>query len=394
MDSRLLRFDEFIAEYQFWGEWDVSYTDGTHLPKGEYVKLGHFTMSASEDLTREFPVLPFEFRPVTDQQIKKRFTKIMECHFSDIIGKVKSADVRSDEEKANAKKSETRKHVDRARKYIREQLAESMVRTGLLRPEYWLMEGLTIEKGFHKVMRRLSDHRYLVIVADTGALRLAAISFLHKTLSDVLIWTVVPVFVMNEVQRQMLDLDKIWRDSGRGTQPHPAKSDVLSKRAQVSCISQELSHIRLWRPLEILNTLPEHLGQSNGQSRIDRLILESMKNLKRDRGLHQGVYLLTGDKDLASLATLENQGSLLFEVPSIPLTISSVRYNPHNSKLVLTPIHSLLWDLTLAFGKVCVTKKVEEISHTYEFDYYAREFSTHDVVGVRKVTTNGPDHVE
>ena len=84
----------------------------------------------------------------------------------------------------------------------------------------------------------------------------------------------------------------------------------------------------------MLTTLPEHLGQSNGQSKTDRLIIESVKNLKRDRGLHQGVYLLTGDKDMASLATLENQGSLHIDVPPLPSKINSIRYDSHNGRLV------------------------------------------------------------
>ena len=141
-------------------------------------------------------------------------------------------------------------------------------------------------------MKSLSEHSYLILVVDTSALRRAATSFLHKTLSNVLIWTVVPVFVMTEVQQQVSELNNIWRKITEGTQPHPGKCDVLRRRPQVSCISRELNHIRQWRPVEMLTTLPEHLGQSNGQSKIDRLIIESVKNLKRDRGFHQGVYLL------------------------------------------------------------------------------------------------------
>ena len=40
MNNRLLTLEEFMAEYQFWGEWEISYTDGTHLPESEYVRLG------------------------------------------------------------------------------------------------------------------------------------------------------------------------------------------------------------------------------------------------------------------------------------------------------------------------------------------------------------------
>ena len=138
----------------------------------------------------------------------------------------------------------------------------------------------------------------------------------------------------------------------------------------------------------MLTTLPEHLGQSNGGSRIDRLIIESVKNLKRDRGLHQGVYLLTGDKDMASLATLENQGSLHIGIPSLSSEseISSVRYDSYNSKLVLTPVHYLLWDLAQVFSTIRFKNK--ELSRTYELAYYSRArggFFAHDVMEIQEL---------
>jgi len=136
----------------------------------------------------------------------------------------------------------------------------------------------------------------------------------------------------------------------------------------------------------MLTTLPEHLGQSNGQSRIDRLIIESVKNLKRDRGLHQGVYLLTGDKDMASLATLENVNSLHIDVPPLPGEISSVRYNSHNGKLLLSPVHYLLWDLAQVFSTIRIHS--EELSRKYELIYYSKTrggFFAHDVMEIREL---------
>ena len=357
MGSQSLKLDEFIAEYQFCGEWEVSYTDGTHLPKGEYVKLGDITIDASEENAREYPILPFTFKPVTDQKIKCRFSAL-----------------------PNGKNQ-----ADRAKKIIRDQIADSMVRTGLLRPQFCLMEEQDVEMAFPKVMAKLSSHGYLILVADTSALRRATISFLHKTLSNVLTWTVVPVFVMNEVQRIVNELNKTLRDSAEGTRPHSGKCDVLGKRPQVSCISRELNHIRQWRPLEMLTTLPEHLGQSNGQSKVDRLIIESVKNLKRDRGLHQGVYLLTGDKDMASLATLENQASLHVGVPPLPSEIHSVRYDSHNEKLILTPIHYLLWDLAQVFSTIRIEN--EKQSRSYKLNYYSQArggFFAHDVMEIQE----------
>ena len=357
MSSRSVKLDEFIGEYRFWGKWEVSYTDGTHLKKSEYVKLGNITIDASEETARNYPILPFTFKPVTDQEIKRRFSDL----------------------------HQGKEQADRAKEIIRAQLTDSILRTGILRPEFCLMEEQNVEMRFREVMARLSKHGYLMLVADTSALRRAVISFLHKTLSKVLIWTIVPVFVMTEVQRQAKELNDIWEATDRGANPHPGKCGILSDRPQVSCISRELNHIRQWRPVEMLTTLSEHLGRSNGSSNIDRLIIESTKNLKRDRGLQQGVYLLTGDKDMASLATLENQGSLHVDVPSLSSEISSVRYDSHNEELILTPVHYLLWDLAQVFSTIRLENK--ECSRKYKLVYYSqanRGFFAHDVMEIRE----------
>lgn len=356
MVKRSLKLDEFIAEYPFWGEWEVSYTDGTHLKKCEYVRLGELAIDASEEIARDYPILPFSFRPATDQQIK--------CHLSCI--------------------SNGEMQTNQATKEIREQLADSIIRTGLLRPKFCLMEEQNIEMNYLKVMRGISKYGYLTLVVDTSALRRSVISFLYKTLPDIQIWTVVPVFVMTEIQRQVNQLNTIWNNNKNN--PKFKNYTVLGQRPQVSVISRELNHIRLRKPVEILTTLPEHLGQSNDTSKIDRLIIESMKNIKRDRGLHEGVYLLTGDKDMASLATLENQGSLHTGVPPLPKEISSIRYNPLNSRLVLTPIHYLLWDLAQVFSTIRLEDQLG--SRKYELVYYSQEragFFAHDVMEIREV---------
>ena len=334
----------------------------------EYVKLGEISFDFSEEIAKTYPILPFDFRPVMCDQLK--------CNLH--------------------KYSNEESQITRTAEYILEQIPESLVRTGLLRPNFRLMEGQTFEADFSKVMRNLSKCGHLTIVVDTGALRRAAVSFLHKTLSEVPIWTVVPVFVMNEVQRNVKKVNEIWENSGRGTNPHLGKCGVIGTRPLVSCISQELNFIRQWRPLEILTTLPEHLNQSNGNSRVDRLIIECVKNLKRDRGFHQGVFLLTGDKDMASLAALENQGSLCIEVPSIPATIeiSSLRYDSFNERFVLTPVHCLLWDLAKVFGQIVFANR--EQTCTFKLDYYSSVrggFLAQDLMGIQELA-DGPNHSE
>ena len=380
MDSQSCTLDEFIAAYPLWGKWKVSYTDGTHLPENEYIKLGEITIDASKDIAEHYPILPFTFQFATDQDFEECFSGLF-CRFPELF-QTKKQDDKTELEQNGAE--DQKAQVNRAKKFIRNELTDSIVRTGLLRPEFCLMKEQTVEMRFLDVMAQLSKSKdgYLIFVTDTSALRRGSISFLHKTLSKVLIWTVVPVFVMTEIQRQVNELNKIW---GQSTKPHLGKCSVLRQRPQVSCISRELNHIRQWKPLEILTTLPEHLGQSNGKSNIDRLIIESTKNLKRDRGLHQGVYLLTGDKDMASLATLEHQNSLYIGAPSLPPKINSVQYNSHNGRLLLTPIHYLLWDLTQVFSTIYLEN--EELSCTYKLVYYSQArggFFANDVMEIQE----------
>ena len=349
MDSRSLSLSEFIAAYSFWGDWEVSYTDGTHLQPTDYVKIGDITIDYSESITLNYPILPFTFWPSTSQQIRSRFAEIH-----------------------SGQKPESRnaqKLANRAEKIVRDQLADSMIRTGLLRPDFCLMQGSAIEMGFPEVMGQLSECKYLILVVDTSALRRGVASFLHKMLSGAFVWTIIPVFVMTEVQRQAEELKRIWNKIDEGGEPHLGKCDVLEKRPQVSCISRELNWIQRWRPVEILTTLTEHLGQFDGQARVDRLIIESVKNLKRERGVHESVYLLTGDKDMASLAKLENVNSLHIDVPSLPTELSSVRYDSHNGRLLLSPVHYLLWDLAQVFSVIRIHSA--SLNRRYELTYYS-----------------------
>ena len=250
MDSQSCTLDEFIAAYPLWGKWKVSYTDGTHLPENEYIKLGEITIDASKDIAEHYPILPFTFQFATDQDFEECFSGLF-CRFPELF-QTKKQDDKTELEQNGAE--DQKAQVNRAKKFIRNELTDSIVRTGLLRPEFCLMKEQTVEMRFLDVMAQLSKSKdgYLIFVTDTSALRRGSISFLHKTLSKVLIWTVVPVFVMTEIQRQVNELNKIW---GQSTKPHLGKCSVLRQRPQVSCISRELNHIRQWKPLEILTTL-------------------------------------------------------------------------------------------------------------------------------------------
>jgi len=357
MSGNPLLLSEFITRYPIWGNWKVSYTDRTHLPDDKYVTLGTIAFECDEQRARLSPVLPFVFQPAAEKEIKDQFP----------------------EQKGDKQKGDQEQAL-RASKIIREQMAESLMRTGLLRPELWLMQDHSVQTGFLEVLRSLSENPYLLLVVDTGALRRGIVSFLYRTLPEASIWTVVPVFVMMEVQHQIAELNREWRKIAQGT-PQLGKCDVLEKRPQVSCTSRELNYIRRWRPVEIMTTRPELLSQS---SETDRLIIESVKNLKRERGLHRGVYLLTTDKDMASLAVLEGVNTLCVVAPPLPDVVSSVRYDSWRQIPLLSSVHYLLWDLTQVFSTIQVQN--QESNQTYTLNYYSEArggFFAYDILEIQ-----------
>ena len=113
MGDRAIRLHEFIAEFKLWGDWEICYTDGTHLQKREYVKLGDIIIDGSEESAKRYPSLPFEFRPATGEQLKSCFKGF----------------------------SNDETQINRAIEFIQDQLPECLVRVGLLRPDFSLMEG-------------------------------------------------------------------------------------------------------------------------------------------------------------------------------------------------------------------------------------------------------------
>lgn len=363
MSSRAITLDQFIADYPFWGNWEVSYTDQTHLPPNEYVKLGDLAIGVDESAAHKPHLLPFTFRPATDEMI----SSALSSSFPPL---------------PNPKKQRGQsRNIERAKRIIKDQLAESLVRSGLLPPKLQLLPGHHHSLSFQEVLSEIARLSFLILVVDTGAIRRGAISFLHQTLRDVSIWTVVPVFVMTEVQRQVAELNKIWRETSSSTEKQLGKCDVLKKRPQVSSISRELNYMRRWRPVEFLIPSEEDFRHFS----VDRLIIESVKNLKRERGLHEGVYLITADKDVASLAALEAVEAIHTGVPSLPREISSIRYDVRKKTFIFSQVHYLLWDLTQVFTHIRLSN--HEHNRQYELVYYSKArdgFFARDVLEIRE----------
>jgi hypothetical protein len=364
MNEKPITLTDFIARYPLWGKWQVSYTNRTHLEPDQWIDLGQIDISYGEEEAQAFPVLPFTFEPATESQLVEAFAKVS----NELDGKDAAG-------------------------IVRDQLAEGALRCGLISPDLELIghEHITGAWG------ELCNCRYLILVTDTSALRCGIISLLTATLLETVIWTIVPVFVLIEVQGRADSITAIDRD-----ERSPKFYRILRQQPQVASVIREINNIKAHRPIEFLEAPPELIGRVQGfapgqlrkgkdtlrESINDRLIIESVKGLKRERGIQQGVYLITGDKNMASLAQVENVDSICVESPKLPASLNSLRYSPfnpdQNRRFVVCPFHHFLWDLTQVFSVIRVRNN--QSGRCYELKYYSkyRRDWLHDVLGIRE----------
>jgi hypothetical protein len=147
----------------------------------------------------------------------------------------------------------------------------------------------------------------------------------------------------------------------------------------------EVKWIKERFPTETLELAPELLrtfrgyetGRDKEPDRIsmnDRLILEGIKDLRRQRGLPEGVYLMSGDKNMSRLARLEGIHTIYPAVPAIqsfPNGIYSIRFSLEARIYIVCSIHRFLWDLTHVFSKIrarCISGKQK--GRALELSYY------------------------
>ena len=128
----------------------------------------------------------------------------------------------------------------------------------------------------------------------------------------------------------------------------------------------------------------------------DRLILEGIKDLRRQRNLSEGVYLMSGDKDMSRLARLEGIQTIYPDIPDIQSVsdgIYSIRYSLESQAYMSCSIYRFLWDLTHVFSKIRVRKCTEDPqkSETLELFYYYPTKLVNDWVDDKlEVTNSGP----
>ncbi len=306
------------------GTWTLEYHDRTHLPRGAFVALASIEIEDGGPGGNWF----FRFEPKSHTGLAKGF-EAAEKLFSKGMEATKAAKVSLD------------------------QIRESLVRVGLLQPRFEI-------EGSHS----LECSRFAIVILDTNALRSGSAYHLQEQFPDTRIWMVVPSVTLMEIGERLASVAS--RDRG-GCKPQ--NSALLRTRPQVTIAPGEIMRIREQFPAETLELAPELLRVFRGYetrhgdkepdrvSINDRLILESIKDLQRQRNVSSGVYLMSGDKDISRLAHLEGIQTIFPEVPDLETTgIYSVRYSLESRAHVVCSIFRLLWDLAHVFSCIRMSR--------------------------------------
>ena len=335
------------------GTWVVEYHDQTHLYEDTYIRLGKVEI---EECTPDNNCF-FSFYPRSSKQLETCLDN----------------EWRRKEWKGKISDKQVPEQVEKTVKTILGQLRESIVRLGLLQPRF------EIEN-----CKFITDRKFAIVVPDTNALRNGAVNHLQEQFPSTQIWIIIPTVTLMEIGERAATIK-----SRVGDEPKPNNSALIRNRPQVTIAPQAVTWIRKRFPTETLELAPELLRAFRGYEtrgndpykepdRIsinDRLILEGIKDLRRQRNLLEGVYLMSGDKDMSWLARLEGIQTIYPDIPDIQGVsegIYSIRYSLESRTHVVCSIHRFLWDLTHIFSKIRVRKCTESTqkSEQLELFYY------------------------
>ncbi len=315
------------------GTWTVAYHDRSHLPRDTYVSLGTIEV---EEYTQKGDSF-FYFCPNSCQQIK--------CFIADAWCKGNVTGQKDPKDTA---------------KIILDQLSESMVRLGLVQPNFEI-----------DAQNFITERKFAIVVLDTNALRDGAIRHLKEQLDNVQLWTIIPTVALMEIGERIAYITSKDKEGCKRQ-----NSRLIRFRPQVTIAPQEVKWIQENFPTETLELAPELLRTFRGYdtrresepdrvSINDRLILEGIKDLRRQRSLLEGIYLMSNDKDVSRLARLEGINTIYPAIPDIHGLcdrIYSLRYSLEVRTYISCSIHRFLWDLTHVFSQI----KVQSTSGSQE----------------------------
>ena len=335
------------------GTWIVEYHDQTHVSEGNYLCLGKVEIEGWTPSGNCF----FWFCPCCGKKLEEDICN--EWERKAWKGKLDPQQKEGQPEKAV--------------KTILDQLRESMVRLGILQPYLEI-----------KNREFITERKFAIVVLDTNALRNSAVYHLQEQFPETQLWIIIPTVTLMEIGERFATIKSRVNDK-----PKPSNAALIRNRPQVTITSQAVKWIREHFPTETLELAPELLRAFHGYEtrstdpykepeRIsinDRLILEGIKDLRRQRNLSEEIYLMSGDKDMSRLARLEGIQTIYPDIPDIQGVskgIYSIRYSLESRTYVACSIHRFLWDLTHVFSKIRVRKCTDDTEkrEKLELSYY------------------------
>jgi hypothetical protein len=355
------------------GPWSVEYHDRTHLAKGKYVSLGKIEIDeASPGKAAFFCFHPTPCKPKEEPCTPEEgyLESCLKMAWAGVDGKAEPS---------------------KASRCIVDQLGESLARLGLL------------QLGFEIDDSGFRERRFAVVILDTNALRNGAIRHLKEQFGSVQLWTIIPLVSLMEIGERSVYIARRANEA----KPKRDRYSLLRVRPQVTVAPLEVEWIKAHFPVETMELPPELLRTFRGYevqrgdeepdrvSINDRLILEGIKDLRRQRALPEGVYLISGDKGMARLARLEGIRTVYPATPSLdefPQGVYSARYSLEAHSYIICSVHHFLWDLAHVFSKIRAVRLSGPLNGSgLELSYYCQSNLVNGWISDRlEVTDFGP----
>ena len=365
---RKLRTDlkGFADEFPLVREWDVSYHDETHLPPvsqdedtikqgrlAKTIKLGSILIDDAGSDAIEGSIVPFTFALESQQSLREQLDELWR-----------------EEEKGRPNEKNLAEYPD----MIYGEISEGLIRTRICPPK--------ISRGDWEILS--AEKKALIFITDTNIIRRGVISSLADTFESCPIWAIVPVVSMLELQEASERVK--WGPSKVAEAKNFNR--YLGWRPMSTSSTRELLMLKSRVPVEFLEVPPELLryygGREYGEAKTpkilqDRLVLEGIKQIIREKSTAEKIYLLSGDFDMVRFAKLENVEAIYadkYQLNKQGQEFYSARYDIYKKGFVACGAHEFLWDLAHVFSFIKMNSTQSKKIITME--YYFRGKSVRD----------------
>lgn len=344
----------FAAQFPLVGEWEVHYHDSSHLPadnqtgKKVTIYIGNLVIDRipKRDLEKVTPrdIIPFTFALQSQRDIEEQYNRV----------RPKKGEHQGDSAK-------------RLPRIIYGEFSDCLARTDILPP-------VIDQKDMEELQGKGAEKKALIFITDTNIIRRGVLSYLSAVFSDRPIWVIVPVISMLELQ------DVTARTKWTSDDP-PKEENIryLKNRPMSTCATRELRLLKSRIPVEFLEVPPELLRYYGGREPAeekttnilpDRLIIEGVKRIIKEKSTAEKIYLLSGDFDMVRFAKLENIASIYTDKRQLAdgETFYSVHYDIYRKGFVACRAHEFLWDIAHVFS--CIQLVNARLKKTITLEYY------------------------